>query len=54
MYEFCCPAYKSKNIRKTNRNIGTCAQEHSGSDKKLPVNNHLLEYEHFNCGKLAL
>ena len=54
MYEFCCPAYNSKNIGKTNRNFGTCAQEHSGSDKKLPVNNHLLEYEHFNCGKLAL
>ena len=35
----------SKYIGKTER---TRVQEHSGSDKKSPVYNHLLECEHFN------
>ena len=48
VYEFCCPACNSKYIGKTGRNIGTHVQEHSGSDKKSPVYNHLLECEHLN------
>ena len=44
-YEFCCP---SKYIAKTDPNYGTRVQEHSGSDKKSPVYNHLLECKHFN------
>ena len=43
MYEFCYPACNSKYIGKTDRNFGTCVQEHSGSDKKSPANSHLLE-----------
>ena len=48
VYEFCCPACNSKYIGKTDRNFATHVQEHSGSDKKSPVYNHLLECEHFN------
>ena len=47
-YAFCCPACNSKYIGKTGRNFGTRVQEHSSSDKKSPVYNHLLECEHFN------
>ena len=42
MYEFCYPAYK------TDQNFDTRVEEHSGSDKKWPVYNHLLECENFN------
>ena len=35
-------------IGKTDRDFGTRAQERSGSYKKSPVYNHLLECEHFN------
>ena len=42
VYEFC-----SKYIGKTDQNFGTCLQEHSGSEKKSLVSNHLLECEHF-------
>ena len=48
VHEFCCPACNSKYIGKTDQNFGTCVQENSGSDKKSPVYNHLLECEHFN------
>ena len=48
MYQFCCPACNSKYIRKIHRNFGTHVQEHTGSDKNLPVYHHLLEFEHFN------
>ena len=48
VYEFCCPACNSKYIGKTDPNFGTSVQEHSGSDKKSTVYNHLLECEHFN------
>ena len=48
VYEFCCPACNSKYIGKTDQNFGTRVQERSGSDKKSPVYNHLLECEHFN------
>ena len=48
VYEFCCPACNSKYIGKTDRNFATHVQEHSGSDKKSPVYNHLLECEHLN------
>ena len=44
VYEFCCPTYYNKYI---DLNIGTRVQEHSGSDKKSPVYNHLIECEHF-------
>ena len=44
-YEFCCP---SKYIAKTDPNYGTSVQEHSGSDKKSQVYNHLFECKHFN------
>ena len=47
-YEFCCPACNNKYIGKTDRKFGTHVQEHSGSDKKSRVYNHLLECEHFN------
>ena len=54
VYELCCPACNSKYTGKTDRNSTTRVQKHIGSDKKLPVYNHLLEYEHFKlCGKLA-
>ena len=36
-----------KNILKNDRNFGTRVQEHSGSDEKSPVYNHLLQCEHF-------
>ena len=48
VYEFCCPACKSKYTGKTGLNFGTRVQEHSGSDKKSPAYNHLLKCEHFN------
>ena len=48
MYKFCSPAYNNKYIGKTVRNFDTRVQEHSGSDEKSPVYNHLLECEHFN------
>ena len=48
VYEFCWTARNSKYIGKTDRNFDTCVQEHSGSDKKSAVYNHLLEGEHFN------
>ena len=48
VYEFRSPAFVSKYNRKIDRKIGTRVQEHSGSDKKLPVYNHLLECELFN------
>ena len=47
-YEFCCPACNNKYIVKTDQNFGTHVQEHSCSDKKSPVYNHLLECKHFN------
>ena len=47
-YEFCCPACNNKYIGKTDQNFGTHVQEHSCSDKKSPVYNHLLECKHFN------
>ena len=47
-YEFCCPACCTKYSAKTNQNFYTCVEEHSGSDKKSPVYNHLLECEHFD------
>ena len=47
VYDFCCPACNNKYIGKTDRNFGTRVQEHSGSDKKSPVYNYLLEWEHF-------
>ena len=47
-YEFCCPACNKKYIGKTDQNFGTHVQEHSCSDKKSPVYNHLLECKHFN------
>ena len=48
MYEFYCPACNNKYTGKTDRNLDTRVQEHSGSDKTSVVYNHLLEYEHFN------
>ena len=39
VYEFCCPVCNIKYIGD---------QEHSGSGKKLPVYNHLLDCEPFN------
>ena len=48
VYEFYCPACNIKYIGKTDRNFGTCVQEHSGLDKKSPVYNHLFECEHFS------
>ena len=48
MYEFCCTTCYSKYIGKTDQNFGTHVQEHSGSDKKPPVYNNLLQCEHFN------
>ena len=47
VYEFCCPACNIKHIGKPDQKFGTCVQEHSGSDKKSPVWNHLLKCEHF-------
>ena len=35
-------------FEKKNRCFGVCVHEHSRSDKKSPVYNHLLECEHFN------
>ena len=43
VYEFCCPAWNTKYTGKTDRNFSTHIQEHIGSDKTLPVYNHLLE-----------
>ena len=48
VYGFCCPACNIKYIGKTDRNFGTRIQEHSGTDKKSPVYNHLWECQHFN------
>ena len=48
VYEFYCPACNSKYIGKTDQNFGTRVQELSGSEKKSPLYNHLLECEHFN------
>ena len=47
-YEFCCPACKSKYIKKTDPNCDARVQERSGLDKKSQVYNHLLECEHLN------
>ena len=48
VYELCCPACNNKYIGKTDRDFSTLIQKHSGSDKKSPVYNYLLECEHFN------
>ena len=48
VYEFCCPACNSKYIGITDYNFGIRVQEHSDSNKKSPVYNHLLECEHSN------
>ena len=44
LHEVCCLACSTKYIGKPDRNFGTHLQEHSSSDKKLPICNHLLLY----------
>ena len=45
---FCVQHVIANILEKQIKNFGTQLQKHNGSDKKLPIYNHLLECEHFN------